>query len=230
MSTVPEPAVMPGDREAWGRELHLSNFINSYYEYRDLRSLPSCRSVLVIGPGQGLDVQVLRWRGYYVETFDIDETFKPDHLGSAHDLSRFGRADFDVVIASHVLEHLAEPYLDTCLSEIARVGRFALIYLPVAGRHAHLRCQPGVKDLDWSVVFDLFDYFDRPDGVSARYMGNHHFWEVGRRGFGVRSLLRRFERWFTVRRQYRNRDWLPSYNFVLESRSNASDVTAASAR
>ena len=59
----PRPEVMPLDREAWFRELHLSNFVNSYYQFRDLQSLREVRSVLVIGPGQGLDTAVLRWRG-----------------------------------------------------------------------------------------------------------------------------------------------------------------------
>ena len=218
--TVPRPDVMPVDREAWSRELHLSNFINSYYEYRDLQSLPSCQSVLIVGPGQGLDVQILRWRGYSVETFDIDATFRPDHEGSVHDLSRFQRAQFDVVIASHVLEHLAAPYLDTTLAEISRVSRHALVYLPVAGRHAQLRFQPGIKEIDWGFIADFFDYFRQCDGLTPRFMSGQHFWEVGRRGFGVKSLLRRFARHFAIVRHYRNRDWLPSHNFVLASLAN----------
>jgi len=228
ISEVPRPAVMPIDREAWSRQLHLSNFINSYYEYRDLQTLPDCRSVLIVGPGQGLDVQILRWRGYSVETFDIDTTFNPDHQGSVHDLGRFEIAQFDVLIASHVLEHLAEPYLDTALAEIARVSRHALVYLPVAGRHAQIRCQPGIRDIDWHLTADFFAYFRRCDGRAPRYMSGQHFWEVGRRGFSVKSLVRRFARHFAILRHYRNRDWLPSYNFVLTSLTH--DTRDAAAR
>ena len=35
--------------------------------------------------------------------------FKPDVVGSVHDMSMFGDLQFDVAIASHVLEHLADP-------------------------------------------------------------------------------------------------------------------------
>lgn len=223
MTTRPAPApdVMPVDRAAWKRELHRSNFVNSYYQYRDLQQLPSVRRVLIVGPGQGLDTQILRWRGYEVTTFDIDETFTPDHLGSVHDMRAFSDAAFDAVIASHVLEHLAVAYLDEALREIARVGRYALVYLPVAGRHAQARIAPGFKNIEWSIVFDLFNYTDRPDGTTPRYCQGQHFWEIGRRGFSVRDVRRRLARDFEVLSDYRNPDWTPSYNFVLRSRRHA---------
>jgi len=214
----PPPAVMPVDRAAWKRELHLSNFTNAYFQYRDVQRCGAARTLLVIGPGQGLDTAVFRWRGYDVTTFDIDDTFAPDVLGSVHDMSMFEDGRFDVVIASHVLEHLAVAYLDRALDEIARVGRHALIYLPVAGRHAQLRLVPGFRNLDLSVVLDLFNYFNRPDGVTGAYCQGQHFWEIGRRGFSVRQVRRRLERRFEVLDAYRNRDWTPSYNFVLRTR------------
>jgi len=221
VKTIPSPAVMNVERDEWARQLDLSNFVNSYYQYRDLRRLADVRAVLVIGPGQGLDTLVLRGRGYEVTTYDIDETFRPDHLGSVHDMNVFSDRQFDVVIASHVLEHFAEPYLDRALSEISRVGAYALVYLPVAGRHAQIRFIPGFRGLDLSLILDLFNYFQRPDGATARYCGGNHFWEVGMRGFRMRDLARRFSRHFEVLDTYRNRDWLPSRNFVLKSRRHA---------
>ena len=221
---IPEPAVMPVDRQAWGAQLNLSNFVNAYYQYRDLASLGEVRSVLVIGPGQGLGVEVLRWREYAVTTLDIDETFRPDHVGSVHEMTMFSEGQFDAVIASHVLEHLAVAYLDQALAEIARVGRYALIYLPVHGRHSQLRWIPGIRGWDVSLMLDVFNYFEKPDGVTPKYMGNQHFWEVGMRGFRVRDLKRRMGEAFDVISAYRNRDWLPSYNFVLKSRDAAAPV------
>ena len=99
------------------------------------------------GRARGWIRSFLRWRGYDVTTFDIDETFHPDAVGSVHDLSRYEDQTFDVVIASHVLEHMAVPYLDAALAEMARVARFSVVYLPVAGRHAQFRLIPGVSRL-----------------------------------------------------------------------------------
>lgn len=213
----PEPARMPVEREKWFHELNLCNFVNSYYQYRDLQSLANCNSVLIVGPGQGLDTQVLRWRGYRVTTIDIDDAFLADHIGSVHDLSRFGNKEFDAVIASHVLEHLPEPYLDQSLRELARVSRFALVYLPIHGRHFHLRVVPGFKGIDLSLFLDFFNPLVKPDGVTPRYMAKQHFWEVGMRGYRIKDLVQRLSQFFRVISVYRNKDWNGSQNFVLES-------------
>ena len=216
--SVPEPAVMPVDREQWLRQLELSNFVNAYYQYRDVQRFENCRKVLIVGPGQGLPTVILKWRGYDVSTLDIDSTFKPDVVGSVHDMTMFTDQQFDCVIASHVLEHLAVPYLDPALRELSRVGRFGLIYLPVAGRHFQARLQPGFKNIDMSLVIDVYNYLHRPDGVRARYCQGQHYWEVGMRGFRVRQLRARISRSFEILDVYRNRDWNPSLNFVLKSR------------
>lgn len=214
------PSTMPVDRKEWARQLNLSNFVNSYYQYRDIQSLGDCRKILIVGPGQGLDTEILKWRGYDVQTFDIDETFNPDFVGSVHDLSCFANQQFDAIIASHVLEHLPVAYLDSALKEISRVGRHALAYLPVHGRHIQLRLIPGFKGIDLSLIFDFFNYFRKPDGVVPRYMAGMHYWELGMHGWRVRDVKKKLSRYFHIKASYRNKDWLPSYNFVLRSKAS----------
>lgn len=218
LNCIPVPDVLPVDREAWAEEIYLSNFVNAAYLYTDLKKLPTVKSLLEIGPGQGLLKPVLTWRGYEVHTLDIDETFNPDYVGSVHDMTMFTDKQFDVVIASHVLEHFAVPYLDAALKEIARVGRYALIYLPIAGRHLHVRFMPGVKDIDVSLFINIFNYFHKPDGITPRYCEGQHFWETGMRGFRVRDLIKRVSPFFEVLSIYRNRDWRGSRNFILKSK------------
>jgi len=218
-SKIPIPSVMPVDRKAWFKQLNLSNFVNTYYQYRDLQLCKDCKKVLIVGPGQGLDTLVLKWRGYDVTTLDIDDTFKPDYVGSVHALNMFMTGQFDAVIASHVLEHLAEPYLDIALQEIARVGQYAIIYLPVHGLHIQFRFKSNFKEIDLPVVFNIFNYFEKPSGIEPCYMENQHFWEIGMRGYRVKDIIKRMSRFFDVISVYRNKDWLISQNFVLKSKS-----------
>jgi len=215
--TPPMPKVMPINRREWARQLGLSNFINAYYQYRDVQEIGGCKTVLIVGPGQGLERVVFEWRGFEVTTVDIDRTFSPDYVGSVHDLKEFVSGQFDVVMASHVLEHLAESYLDPALRELARVGKYAIIYLPVHGKHIQWRFMTGARKVDLSVVWDLFNFLKRADGMSPRYMSGQHFWEVGLRGFKVKDMKVRFSAFFEILHVYRNRDWLPSINFVLKS-------------
>lgn len=217
---VPEPTVMPVDRSNWAKQLGLNNFINAFYQFNDLQLFNDCRKVLIVGLGQGLERIVLKWRGYEITTLDIDETFQPDYVGSVHDLHMFKDGQFDAVIASHVLEHLAVPYLDSALGEIARVGRNAIIYLPVHGKHLQWRFMTGSRIIDLSLIIDLFNYFKKTNGLKPCYMENQHFWEIGIRGFRVKDMVKRFSNFFDIIRVYRNRDWLPSQNFVLVSKFN----------
>jgi SAM-dependent methyltransferase len=215
----PEPGVMPVDAKAWSQELNLSNFINSCYQFKDIQSLPDARRILVVGLGQGLDTAVLRWRGYAVTTFDIDRTFGPDVVGSVHDMHMFKDKQFDVVVASHVIEHLPPAYLDIALKELARVAYFALIYVPTAGRPVELRFSPGIRGFRFSIIFNLYNWFRSPDPAKALFCGGQHYWEVGRLGFSRRNLAERLNSHFEILRQYRNRDWLFSFNYVLRSKA-----------
>lgn len=214
----PKPSVMPLDREDWKRQLHLSQFVNTYYQYRDLKEcIGAAGNVLIIGPGAGLDALVLRWKGYQVTTFDIDKTFSPDVLGSCHKMPMFATGQFDAVIVSHVLEHLPIAFLEAALAEIARIGQYAIVYLPIAGRHGQIRLKPDIWGKPAEIVIDIFPFWERPSGDQLAYRGGQHYWEVGYRGFRIRDLKKRLSAHFSILRHYRNTDWISSFNFVLRS-------------
>ena len=80
---------------------------------------------------------------------------RPDVLGSIHRLDMFEDKQFDLILASHVLEHLAVAYLDQSLKEMARVAKYSVVYLPVHGRHFQGRVKMDVKGIDLSYNFVL---------------------------------------------------------------------------
>ena len=98
------------------------------------------------------------------------------------------------------------------------MAKFALVYLPVAGRHGQLRFTPGVRGWSWCAAWDFFNYFHRPNGLTPRYRENQHFWEVGMRGNRVKDVERRLSERFEILASYRNPDWIYSHNFVLRSK------------
>jgi predicted SAM-dependent methyltransferase len=206
------------DMESWSKQLHFSNFANAFAQYDDVTSLGAVSRILIIGPGQGLDCAIFRWRDYEVVTFDVDDRLSPDVMGSVHDLSMFADKSFDVVIASHVLEHVPPSYLDTAIAELSRVAHHALIYLPLAGRTASLRLVPGLRGWDWTLAVRLFNPFRKPDPNHPVFCQGQHFWEIGRPGYSRRQIAQRLLRKFQIRKVYRNPDWLVSLNYVLSAR------------
>lgn len=212
------PHVMPVDREKWFNSLSHSNFINSAYQYRDIQTLGNINTILEIGSGQGLSTQILRQRGYEVTTYDIDTLFKPDFQGSVHDMSVFKSKEFDVTIASHVLEHLPIQLLESSLHEISRVSKYALVYLPVAGtHHMQFRFMPGIRRIDFNIYLDFYNYLEQPSGEDAKYCQGQHYWELGYRGFKKKDMMVYFKKYFKILSHYRNKDWNSSYNFILQS-------------
>lgn len=216
---VPAPAAMPVDKKAWLAELHISNFHNAYYQYRDARACIGDQGrILIVGPGQGLGAAVFRSRGYEVTTYDIDPEIGPDHVGSVHDMKVFTDGQFDLVIASHVLEHMSFALLDDGLRELSRVARFALVYLPYAGRHLDLSLH---NTREHHLRLNLPPFWRRPSLERPLFAGGQHFWEIGVWGITRGTIQEAMEEHFAVIDSYQNPHWLVSMNFVLRSRRRA---------
>lgn len=219
LKNIPLPSAMPLDRIKWKDKLDRSNFINSYYMYRDVLKCTG-NNLLIIGPGQGLDTVIFKWKKFNVTTLDIDPTFNPDVIGSVHSMPMFTNKQFDTVIISHVLEHLPSNYLDTALEELSRIANHTIVYLPVTGRHGCLRLTLGFRNFKINIPWDFFNPLEKPDGKSLSYCEGQHYWEIGLRGYQKKQMRLRFKKYFKIVKEYRNYDWLPSYNYILQANNN----------
>jgi len=161
--------------------------------------------------GAGLEAAVLRSWNIEVTVMDIDPALNPDILGSVDNLSMFADKQFDVVIASHVLEHLPFEYFDRCLSEIARVSQNALIYLPFACIVPELR-------LSLEPIFRKIFRLRIPFFWKNYKFNGEHYWEIGVKGHSLSKIRHAIARRFDIFDDYHNWDWRYSYNFVVKAR------------
>lgn len=209
---------MPHKATAYAGNVKLHNYINAFYQVRDILSY-SPKKVLVVGIGTGIEIHVLRQKyGLNVTTLDIDEEFKPDHVGSIEQMTMFETGSFDVVVASHVLEHLPFPALAPAVREVARVGRNAIVYLPLIGRHFRISFLEGLWGKSGTVVARLPSLrwmWRHPPQDRPVLCGHEHFWEVGCSGSRASDLRRVFAESFRGIDSYQNPDWPYSYNVRL---------------
>ena len=133
----------------------------------------------------------------------------------------FADGQFDVAIASHVLEHMAFAYFEPALREIRRVARYALIYLPYAGRHADLALVRRQHSLEYHFRLNIPPFWQLPSPSEANFADGQHYWEVGVRGCSRRTVTQIIRNHFTILRAYQNPHWLVSLNYVVASAAPA---------
>lgn len=214
---VPRP--MLEDAKVYATRYSLTNFINAYYQIRDCMQYQPCK-ILIVGVGVGLEPIILRDKfALQISTLDIDPSFNTDHVGSIHDLRMFQVQEFDVVIVSHVLEHLPFKYFEPSLKEIGRVSKHALLYLPFGGRHPELKFTGLIRFLNFTMRFTL-PPLKRIDGTKPELCGGQHYWECGYRGFEVKKIRELISKHFIIDYMYHNQDWSFSLNFRLTSRQH----------
>jgi SAM-dependent methyltransferase len=84
------------------------------------------RTVLEIGPGNGMVTDWLRREGVQVTTLDMDPAVQADVHGEATDLP-FDDGAFDAVLCAQVLEHMPFAEAGAALAEFARVVRLGVV-------------------------------------------------------------------------------------------------------
>lgn len=185
----------------------------SYWHQIDevLRVEPN--SALVIGPGDGIVVDVLRRFGVQVVTSDIDTALGPNVVADVRDLP-FEDGAFDIVLCCQVLEHLPFDQLGRCLAEIARVGHGrAVVSIPKKGR-------------SWEVTLRLAPLvtFQRSGKLPARTrhrFDGQHYWELSARGYPSKRVASVFEEHFRIEREFHVATNPYHHFYVLARRGHA---------
>lgn len=212
-----KPQCMPEAADTYANRYSLTNFINAFYQIRDCMNYQP-RNVLLIGVGVGVESILLKHKfNVNIATLDIDPGFNPDYVGSVHDLSQFQDGKFDLVIVSHVLEHLAFSYFEQSISEISRVSKHAIVYLPYGGRHVEFRFRGLSRFLNMHYLLS-FRPLKRISGSQPVLCGKEHYWECGYRNFELSKIKAILSHYFIIDKMYHNKDWSYSVNFCLTSK------------
>ena len=212
-----EPRPMPHNARDYAFNIKLHNYINAYYQIRDCLGYNPKR-VLIVGMGVGLEPILLKEKyGLDISTIDIDPGFKPDYEGSVHKMDMFSDGEFDVSIASHVLEHMPFSFFEPSIQELARVSKHSLIYLPYGGMHFELKLTVAQFDKEFNLRL-WKPPLRKIDGEQRILCKGEHCWECGYRGFSANRIKRIMSRYFQIDKAYHNADWKYSLNFCLTSK------------
>lgn len=141
-------------------------------------------TVLEVGIGNGFVSKYLKSLGFAVHTCDADVRLNPDTVGELEHLP-FGEAQFDVVCCFETLEHLPWKSFGPATRELARVARRSvLLSLPDVTPYFRLNLEFGFKHSLCSFFYDL------PLAYKKHDFNGEHYWEVGKRGWPLRRIVR----------------------------------------
>lgn len=191
------------------RYIHKGRWVSYWHQVSSVLELEP-KSVLVVGPGDGIVVDVLKKQIGKVKTFDIEKELNPDIVGSVNNIPLPDNS-FDVVLCAEVLEHLPFEKFEKCLSELRRVaGKYVVLSLPHFGPQIKLNFKiPMIKEVRIAVKIPL---------PLKHNSGGAHYWEIGKRGYPPKKIRAMIEKYFTIVDEFIPLENQYHHFFVLKNR------------
>ncbi len=206
---------VPKSHYSFTRYFYKGRWMSYWYQASELLGHDDITSILDVGPGTDFLKQTLLLHKPQLiyKTLDVALDLESDIIGSVTDIP-LEAAQFDVVCAFQVLEHLEFSDFDQALSELSRVSRkYVFISLPHFGPSVEIDIKiPLLPRLRWA--------FKIPWPQTHIFAGQH-YWEIGKRGFSPAVVRQKISRQFTIKREY-----VPFENqyhrfYILEKKAHA---------
>ena len=148
-------------------------------------------SVLVVGPGDHILVQILLSKGIEVETVDIESKFDPTYKISILEISQNIEKKYDLVVCFQVLEHLEFKYFEAGLQELKSVSLGPVfISLP----YKSYRFFNSLFMFPKGKLFFLSIFI--PKFFQGHTFDGEHYWEVGARNYPKKQIIRGIQKIF----------------------------------
>lgn len=195
----------------------LNRFLSYFYQIKCIRSLKP-NSLLEVGIGDNTLSSYLKSKKMVVTTCDFDETLQPDVVADVRNLP-FKNNEFECVVAFEILEHLPYSDFNTALREIHRVSaKYAIISLPYSGIYLEILIRfPFIEKIIKKPFLRLFLSFP---SLIQRFKGEHHYWEVGNKGYSRRKIKHDLRPYFTIIRDFRPAVNTHHYFLVLRKKED----------
>jgi ubiquinone/menaquinone biosynthesis C-methylase UbiE len=196
--------------------LDIHRFISYYYQIL-LTVEQSPHKLLEIGIGNKIVSSYLKNKGFDIVTCDINPDLSPDVVADITNLP-FEDQRFDTIIAFEVLEHLPWDETLKALDEIYRISRKkVIISLPY-----YCSCFEIILKLPFNKLFfkkSYLDFFIRvPMSLfKTKIKTPDHYWEIGRKGFGLSKIRSVFSNKFIIEKEVRP-IMNPSHYFLVLKR------------
>jgi len=192
----------------------LGRFITFFHQIDTIKKLGG-KNVLEIGVGNKTTSNYLKKNGFYIKTCDIDKSLNPDVISDIRDLP-FEDNSFDVVCAFEILEHLPFEESIKGIKEMLRVSNkyvlFSVLYSSVyINISVNTNVLGGKRILFKDFVFRVPQFFRK-----AKFDGQH-YWEIGRKGFSLKRVLKRLEKeGINVINKKRNKLTPRQHSFIIQ--------------
>ena len=173
--------------------VHKGRWVSYWHQIKEVLNLKP-QSVLVVGIGDGIVIDVLKKQIEKVKTFDIEKDLNPDILGSIDNMPLADNS-FDIILCAEVLEHLPFEKFEKCLSELKRVARkYVVLSLPHFAPQLKLNFKiPIIKEVKIAIKI--------PFPKKHKFNGQH-YWEIGKRGYSPKKIRKIIKRYFTIKKEF----------------------------
>ena len=196
---------------SFSKYVSIERWLSYWVQLKCINEIPNVKSILLVGVGDGVIVNVLKSYGYHVKTFDLSDDLSPDFVGDISKIDEIVDERFDLIVCCQVLEHLPFSNYSETLSKISKRCTFLILSLPYC-HHKMVEFRFKVIKLPCFLLRVLIPKFYK----KWKFDGQH-YWEVGTKGYSYKKIQHIFKESFKLDKSFIAKE--NSYHYFLIGKS-----------